>query len=83
MKKDFVKGGRELYGEKENRLTLTEEVFWVDRMANKRMVLTLPARGSFGIIARHTRLGGGVSLVLPHTARAGRTCEALAIYRLR
>jgi len=43
----------------------------------KRMVLTLPARGNFGILARHKRLGGSVGLVLPLRARAGRTCEAL------
>ena len=44
---------------------------------NKRMVLTLPARRSFDIRARYKRLGGSVRLVLPHRARAGRTCEAL------
>jgi hypothetical protein len=44
----------------------------------KHMVLTLPARGSFSIRARHKRLGSGVGFLLPHTARAGRTCEALA-----
>ena len=48
--------------------------------ANKRMVLTLPALRSFGIIARPKRLGAGIGFVLPVKARAGRTCEALAIY---
>jgi hypothetical protein len=46
------------------------------------MVLTLPARSSFHIIARHTRLGGGFGFVLPLKARVGRTCEALALYYL-
>jgi len=44
------------------------------------MVLTLPARSSFDIIARHKGLGGGFGCVLPLRARAGRTCEALAIF---
>ena len=39
---------------------------------------TLPARGNFDIRARHKRLGGGFGFVLPVTARAGCTCEALA-----
>jgi len=43
------------------------------------MVLTLPARSSFDIIARHKGLGGGFGCVLPLRARAGRTCEALAL----
>jgi hypothetical protein len=34
------------------------------------LVLTSPARGNFGIIARHNGLGGGLSLVLPLKARA-------------
>jgi len=42
------------------------------------MVLTLPARGNFYIPARHKGSGGAVSFLLPHTARVGRTCEALA-----
>ncbi len=42
--------------------------------ANKQMVLTLPARGSFYIIAR---LGGNSGFVLPLRARVGRTFEAL------
>lgn len=46
----------------------------------KRMVLTLPARGDFRIRTRYKCLGGGIGLILPHTARAGRTCEALAIF---
>jgi hypothetical protein len=41
------------------------------------MVLTLPARGNFGILARPKRLGGGFSVVLPLRALAGRTFEAL------
>jgi hypothetical protein len=45
--------------------------------ANKKMHVNLPALASFRIIARHNGLGGGFGLVLPHTARAGRTCEAL------
>jgi hypothetical protein len=45
--------------------------------ANKRMVLTLPARGNFRIIARHKRLGCSAGFILPLRARAGRTCEAL------
>jgi len=45
--------------------------------ANKRLVLTLPTRDSFGIIARHKSLGGGVGFVLPVRAQAGRTNEAL------
>ena len=46
-------------------------------MANKALVLTLPARRSFGIIARHKGLGGGFGFVLPVKARAGRTMQAL------
>ena len=46
--------------------------------ANKQMVLTLPARCSFCIIARHKSLGGGFGCVLPVRARVGRTFEALA-----
>jgi len=49
-------------------------------MANKALVLTLPARRSFGIIARHKGLGGGFGFVLPVKARAGRTMQALAIF---
>jgi hypothetical protein len=45
------------------------------------MVLTLPARGNFDIRARHKGLGCRVGFVLPVTARAGRTCEALAVRR--
>ena len=37
--------------------------------ANKRLVLTPPARNSFGIIARHKGLGGNFSVFLPHRAR--------------
>jgi hypothetical protein len=48
-------------------------------IANKKMVPTLPARGSFYIIARRKRLGGSFGCVLPHTARVGRTFWALAI----
>ncbi len=44
------------------------------------MVLTLPARSSFRIIARYNGLGGGFGSVLPLKARAGRTCEALATF---
>ena len=47
--------------------------------ANKVLVLTLPARGSFNIIARRKRLGGGFSFILPLRARAGRTTQALAL----
>jgi hypothetical protein len=50
------------------------------KSANKRMVLTLPVRRSFYIRARYTRLGGSVGCVLPVKARAGRTCEALALF---
>jgi hypothetical protein len=49
-----------------------------ERVYNKRMVLTLPARGSFDIIARYKGLVSGSSSVLPLKARVGRTCEALA-----
>ena len=42
------------------------------------MVLTLPARGSFDIIARCYGLGAGTNALLPVKARVGRTCEALA-----
>jgi hypothetical protein len=41
------------------------------------MVLTIPAHGSFYIIARYTGLGAGSNPVLPLKARVGRTCEAL------
>ncbi len=40
--------------------------------ANKALVLTAPALGSFGIIARHHQFGGGVGAFLPHTARVQR-----------
>ena len=53
-------------------------VYYGEAWANKRMVLTLPARGSFRIRARYTGLGGGSNPVLPVRTRAGRTCEALA-----
>ncbi len=49
------------------------------RIANKVLVLTLPALRNFGIIARHKRLGAGFSFVLPVKARAGRTTQALAL----
>jgi hypothetical protein len=39
-------------------------------VANKALVLTMPARYSFGIRACHNGLGGGFSVVLPHTALA-------------
>ena len=48
--------------------------------ANKALVLTLPARGSFHILARHTRLGGGLGFVLPLRARAGRTMQAFGSF---
>jgi hypothetical protein len=48
------------------------------KSANKRMVLTLPARGSFSIIARYKSLGACTNALLPVKARVGRTCEALA-----
>jgi len=38
--------------------------------ANKALVLTMPARCSFGIIARHKGLGGGFGFVLPVRALA-------------
>jgi len=38
--------------------------------ANKALVLTMPARRSFGIIARHKGLGGGLGFVLPVRALA-------------
>lgn len=38
-------------------------------MANKALVQTASALCNFYIIARHKCLGGGVSVVLPHTAR--------------
>ncbi len=41
------------------------------------MVLTLPAHGSFYIIARYKSLGAGTNGLLPVKARVGRTCEAL------
>jgi hypothetical protein len=41
------------------------------------MVPTLPARGSFYIVARHKGFGGSFSFVLPVRALAGRTFEAL------
>jgi len=37
--------------------------------ANKQMVLTIPARRSFYIIARHKGLGSGVGFILPVRAR--------------
>jgi hypothetical protein len=37
--------------------------------ANKRLVQTPPARSRFGILARHTGVGGGVSAFLPLRAR--------------
>lgn len=46
-------------------------------MANKGLVLTLPALRNFSIIARRKGLGGGVGFVLPVKARAGRTTQAL------
>jgi hypothetical protein len=39
-------------------------------MPNKALVLTMPARGSFCIIARHKGLGGGFGCVLPVRALA-------------
>ncbi len=39
-------------------------------MANKRLVLTMPARRSFSIRARHKGLGGSVGFVLPVRALA-------------
>jgi hypothetical protein len=45
----------------------------IKNVSNKKMVLTLPARGNFCIIARHKRLGGGVGSLLPLWARVGRT----------
>ncbi len=45
-------------------------------MANKVLVLTLSALCNFDIIARHKRLGGGFSVVLPVRALAGRTTQA-------
>ena len=57
------------------------EAVWSRAWANKHMVPTLPARGNFHIIARHTGLGGGLGFVLPVKARAGRTCEALGFFR--
>jgi hypothetical protein len=44
--------------------------WWRWGIANKALVLTMPARGSFGIRARHNGLGGGVGFILPHTALA-------------
>jgi hypothetical protein len=44
------------------------------------MVPTLPARRNFDIRARHKGLGGGSGCFLPHTARVGRTFEALALF---
>jgi hypothetical protein len=41
-------------------------------MANKALVLTVPARGNFGIIARRKRFGGGVGAFLPQRARKRR-----------
>ncbi len=38
-------------------------------VANKALVQTAPARGSFGIRARHKRFGGCVGAFLPHRAR--------------
>jgi hypothetical protein len=51
-------------------------------IANKQMVLTLPARGNFYIRARHKGLGSYGGCILPVRARAGRTCEALAPLRI-
>jgi hypothetical protein len=45
--------------------------------SNKVLVPTLPAGGGFDIIARHTGLNRRANLVLPVTARAGRTTPAL------
>ncbi len=39
-------------------------------VANKALVLTMPALGNFGIIARHKGLGGGFGCVLPVRALA-------------
>jgi len=56
--------------------------FYNRKSANKRMVLTLPALGHFGIRSRHTGLGRGIGFVLPLKARAGRTCEACTRYEI-
>ena len=44
----------------------------VNECANKALVLTAPARGNFGIIARHKCFGGGGGAFPPHGARARR-----------
>jgi hypothetical protein len=49
---------------------MNSEVLWSSVWPNKQMVLTMPARGSFYIIARHTGLGGGFGVVLPVRALA-------------
>jgi hypothetical protein len=51
-----------------------------NRSANKRLVLTMPARSNFGIIARHK----GLAVVLAWFCRSwrwhGRTSEALGFF---
>ena len=54
-----------------------EQKIWVclsiGHFADNGLVLTLPACGNFGILARHKDLSGGSGCVLPLRARAGRT----------
>ena len=56
-----------------NRSVAVYDAGFVLGLSNKKMVPTLPAHGSFYIIARHKRLGSGIGCILPHTARVGRT----------
>ena len=49
---------------------MTLEVLWSREWPNKRLVLTMPARRSFCICARHYGLGSGVGFVLPVRALA-------------
>jgi hypothetical protein len=48
------------------------KVLFIEAHANKALVLTAPARSSFGIIARRKRFGGGFGCVLPVRARVRR-----------
>ncbi len=53
------------------------EVLWSGVWPNKVLVPTLPALRNFEIIARHKRLGGYISFLLPVKARTGRTTQPL------
>ncbi len=55
------------------------EVVWPSAWPNKALVLTMPARGSFDIIARHNGLVVLLALFCRSGRWHGRTMQALAI----